>query len=127
MNINETFALYSKSANEGYASLRKLAEINLNTMDQLFAKQMEVVNLCFANAAEQAELLKQTKRVDELVSKQAELVQGLGEKLAESNKQVVEILSNTREEYQGWAEESVAQARSKMSEAAEVVKHAQAA
>ena len=127
MNINETFELVSKSADEGYANLRKLAEINLNAMDQLFAKQMEIMNLCFANATEQAELLKQTRRVDELVGKQAELAQGLGEKLAESNKQVAEILSNTREEYQGWAEQSVAQARTKMSEAAEVVKHAQAA
>ena len=127
MNINETFDLVNKSANEGYASLRKLAEINLNTMDQLFGKQMEVMNLYFASATQQAELLKQTKRVDELVSKQAELAQELGEKLAESNKQVVEILSNSREEYQGWAEQNVAQARSKMSEAAEVVKQAQAA
>ena len=127
MKLNETFELLTKSTDEGYANLRKLAEINMNTWEQLVAKQMAVMNLCFENTSKQAELLKEAKRVDELVEKQTELARELSEKLAESNKEVIEVLNKTRDEYQGLAESSVEQAKSRLMEAAEVAKQAQAA
>jgi len=114
MNFNDTFNLISKSANENYASLRKLADINMNAWDQLASKQMEVMNLCFETSCKQAELSKDVKRVDELFGKQTEMARELSEQLVESNQQVAEILSNTREEYQGWVEAGTAQARSQM-------------
>lgn len=127
MKLNETFELLTKSTDEGYANLRKLAEINMNTWEQLVAKQMAVMNLCFENTSKQAELLKEAKRVDELVEQQGELARELSEKLVESNKEVMEVLSKTRDEYQDLAEASVEQAKSRMTEAAEVAKQAQAA
>jgi len=127
MNMNETFELMNKSANEGYTNLRKLAEINMNTWEQLAAKQMAVMNLCFEATTKQVDLLKEAKRADELVGPQAELARDLGEKLVESNKEVMEILSKTRDEYQDLAESSVEQAKAQLNEAAEVVKQAQAA
>ena len=127
MKLNETFELLTKSTDEGYANLRKLAEINMNTWEQLVAKQMAVMNVCFENTSKQAELLKEAKRVDELVEKQTELARELSEKLAESNKEVMEVLNKTRDEYQDLAESSVEQAKSRLMEAAEAAKQAQAA
>jgi len=127
MNLNETFELITKSTNESYDGLRKLTEINMNTWEQLVAKQMAVMNLCFETTSKQAEMLKDAKRADEMVGEQAELARDLGEKLVESNKEVVEIFNKTREEYQELAENSVEQAKSQLSDAAEVVKNAQAA
>ena len=127
MNMNETFELVNKSTSEGFANLNKLAEINMNAWQQMAAGEMAVMNLFFETTGKQADLLKDVKRVDNLMGKQTELARNLGEQLLESNKKVVEILSNTREEYQNIAEASAEQARSQMNEAAEVVKHAQAA
>ncbi len=127
MNMNETFELMTKSTNEGYSNLRKLAEINMNTWEQLAAKQMAVMNLCFETTSKQAELLKGVKRVDELVGPQNELARDLGEKLVESNQQVVEILNKNRDEYKDLAETSMEQVKSQLDEAAEVIKQAQAA
>ncbi len=127
MNMNETIELLNKSTSDGYANLNKLAEININAWRQLAAGEMAVMNLVFETVGKQADLLKDAKRVDELVGKQTELARELGEQLLESNKKRVEILSNTRDEYQDFAEASAAQARSQLDEAAEVVKHAQQA
>ncbi len=127
MNMNETIERMNKSTSEGYANLNKLAEINMNAWQQLAAGEMTVMNLFFETAGKQADLLKDGKRVDEMMGKQAELARDLGEQLLESNKKVVEILGNTREEYQHVAEASAEQAKSQMNEAAEAVKHAQAA
>jgi phasin family protein len=127
MNMNETFVLMNQSSSDYYANLNKLAEINMNAWQQLVAGKMAVMNHFFETAGKQAELLKDAKRVDELVEKQAELARDLGEQILESNKEVVEILSNTRDEYQEIAEASAVQAKSQLNEVAEVVKHAQAA
>ena len=127
MNMNETFALMNQSSNDYYANLNKLAEINMNAWQQLVAGKMAVMNHFFETAGKQAELLKEVKGVDELVEKQTGLVRDLGEQLLESNKEAGEILSNTRDAYQEIAEISAAQAKEQLNEAAEVVKHAQAA
>jgi hypothetical protein len=127
MNMNETIELLNKSTSDGYANLNKLAEININAWRQLAAGEMAVMNLVFETAGKQVDLLKDAKRVDELLGKQTELARELGEQLLESNKKRIEILSNTRDEYQDFAEASAVQAKSQLDEAAEVVKHAQAA
>ena len=120
MNFDDTIDMVSKTANENYTSLRKLAEINLNTWDQLVSKQMEVMKSCFETTAKQAEMGKDTKRADELLSKQADLARELGEQLVEGNQQVMSILNKTREEYQAWVEASAAQAKSQMEQTAPV-------
>lgn len=127
MNMNETFELVNKSATLGYDNLRKVAEINMNAWEQLVAAQMSVMNTCFDTTAKQVDMLKTVKRMDELVSQQSELARELSEKLVESNKEVIEIMSKTRDEYQELAEAGVEQAKSQMEETAEVVKRAQAA
>ena len=120
MNFDDTIGMVSKTANENYTSLRKLAEINLNSWDQLVNKQMEVMKSCFETSAKQTEMGKDTKRVDELFSKQAELARELGEQMVEGNQQVMDILNKTGEEYQAWIEAGAAQAKSQMEQATPV-------
>ena len=118
MNLNETYEVVAKTANENYANLRKLADINLNVWDQLVNRQMEAMKLCFETGNKQIELAKGTKRADELMGKQAELARELGEQLMENNQQVMEILNKTRDEYQGWFEASAEQVKGQFEKAA---------
>ena len=118
MNYEDTFKLVSETANENYTSLRKLADINLNVWDQLASKQLEIMKLCFDTSTRQAEMGNDVKRADEMFGKQVELARELGEKLVESNEQVVEILNSTRDEYQGWVEAGTEQARAHMEQVA---------
>ena len=118
MNYEDTFNLVSKTANENYTSLRKLADINMNAWDQLASKQLEIMKLCFDTSTRQVEMGKDVKRADEMFGKQVELARELGEKLVESNEQVVEILNSTRDEYQGWVEAGTEQARTRMEQVA---------
>lgn len=111
MNLNDTIEMMTKATNESYANMRKLAEINLATMDALTAKQMEIFKLCLDTGAKQADLMKDAKRVDEVVGSQTEAARELGEKLVESNREVVEIITQSRDSYQNWAEESVKQVK----------------
>lgn len=114
MNFDDTIDMVSKTANENYTSLRKLAEINLNSWDQLVNKQMEVMKRCFETTAKTAEIGKDTRRVDEFFSKQADVARELGEQLVEGNQQVMNILNKTREEYQAWVESGAAKAKSQL-------------
>jgi len=123
MNLNDVFDLVSKTTDENYDNLRKLTDLNLKVWDQLAAKQMEVMNLCFETGNKQVELTKDAKRADDLYSKQAELARELGEQLIERNQQVMEILNKSRQEYKDWVEAGTAQAKSRMEQVSEVKAH----
>jgi phasin family protein len=127
MNLNQAFDLANKSTTLGYDNIRKLTEINMSTWEKMVEAQMSIMNTCFETTGKQIELLETVKRPDELFGKQAELAQELGEKLVEKNKEVFEVLSQTRDEYQELAEAGVQQAKSQMEEVAAVAKNAQAA
>lgn len=122
MNLNETFELMNKTANEGYQAFRKLAELNLATADKLFAKQVELTRLCFEAGSAQLENAKNVRRVDELLEKQNQNVREFGEALLEKNREVVELLTESREDYQKWAEAGLNQAREQLTKTAEKVR-----
>lgn len=109
MNMNETYDAMVKATNDGYANLRKLAELNMATMDKLMAKQMELMTLCADAGTKQYEGLKDVKDAEELVTKQVEMARECGEKLVNKNREVAEMLSSTRDDYQSWVEDSVSQ------------------
>lgn len=109
MNMNETYEAMLKASNESYANMRKLAELNMATMDKLVAKQMEMMTLCMDAGSKQYESVKDVKDAEELVGKQVEMARECGEKLMSKNREVAELLTATRDDYQAWAEDSVSQ------------------
>lgn len=124
MNMNESFAAMTKAANENYANLRKLAELNLATWDKMVAKQMEMMTLCMDAGSKQLEAAQEAKRVDEIMGKQSEMVRECGEKLLEKNREMVELLVGTRDDYQHWVEASVSQFKEQFAQAGEATRKA---
>ena len=124
MNMNDTIEMMTKATNESYANMRKLAEINLATMDELTAKQMEIFKLCLDAGAKQAEMIKDAKRVDELFGDQAEAARELGEQLVDRNREVVDIFAKSRDAYQAWTEESLKQAKAQTEKATKAARKA---
>jgi hypothetical protein len=117
MKMNETYEMMVKATNEGYANARKLADLNLSVWDKLVAKQMELMTLCMDAGSKQFDAVKDVERPDELVGKQMSMVRECGEKLLEKNREMVDLLASTREEYQGWVEESVNQVQDQFAKA----------
>lgn len=117
MKMNETYEMMVKATNEGYANARKLAELNLSVWDKLVAKQMELMTLCMDAGSKQFDAVKDVERPDELVGKQMSMVRECGEKLLEKNREMVDLLASTREDYQGWVEASVNQVQDQFAEA----------
>jgi phasin family protein len=118
ISMNETYEAMLKTTNDGYANLRKLAELNMSTMDKLVAKQMEMMTLCVDASTKQYEGLKNVKDPQELVGKQVEMARECGEKLMSKNREVADLLASTRDDYQAWVEGSVAEIKDKFAAAA---------
>jgi len=119
VNMNESIEMMNKAVNDNYASLRKLAELNLSVWDKMVAKQMDMMNMCLNAGSKHYEAAKDSNRVDELVGKQSEMVRECGEKLMEKNREMVDFLVSTRDEYQGWMEASVGQMKDQFAQAGE--------
>jgi phasin family protein len=111
MNSNETYEMMVSTANDTFANLRKLAELNLATWDKLVSKQMELMTLCLDASSKQYAAVKDVKGPDELLGNQVAMARECGEKLMEKNREMVDLLVSTREEYQGWVEDSVKQVK----------------
>jgi phasin family protein len=129
MNLNETYTAMNKAVNDNYANMRKLAELNLATWDKLVAKQMEMMTLCMDASSKHYEAVKDVKDVkdvNELVGRQTEMARECGEKFMQKNREVVELLSGTRDEYQSWVETSMGQLKDQLAEAGEVTRKATA-
>jgi hypothetical protein len=124
MNMNESIAAMTKATNENYANLRKLTELNLATWDKLVAKQMEMMTLCMDAGSKQLEATQESKRVDDLMGRQSEMARECGEKLLEKNREMVDLLVGTRDDYQNWFEVSVSQIKDQFSQAGEAARKA---
>jgi len=124
MNLNETFAAMNKAATDNFANLRKLTELNLSTWDKLVAKQLEMMTLCLDASSKQYEAVQGVKGVDELVGRQTEMARECGEKLMQKNRELVDLMTETRDEYQTWVESSVTQLKAQFTEAGELSKKA---
>jgi phasin family protein len=118
MKVNETYEMMLATFNDTYANMRKLAELNLVTWDKLVAKQMELMTLCLDAGTRQYETVKDVKGPDELLGNQVAMARECGEKLMEKNREMVDLLVSTREDYQGWVEESVKQVKDQFTKAA---------
>lgn len=122
MNVNDTVEMMVKATNDGYANLRKLAELNLATWDKLVAKQMEMMTMCLDASSKQYEALQGAKRPDEVVGNQMAMARECGEKVMAKNREMVDLLVNTRDEYQSWVEESVQQVKDQFAKAGETAR-----
>ena len=118
MKVNETYEMMLATFNDTYANMRKLAELNLVTWDKLVAKQVELMTLCLDASTRQYETVKDVKGPDELLGSQVAMARECGEKLMEKNREMVDLLVSTREDYQGWVEESVKQVKDQFTKAA---------
>lgn len=121
MKVNETYEMMIAAANDTYANMRKLAELNLATWDKLVAKQMELMTLCLDASSKQYDAVKNVKGPDELLGNQVAMARECGEKLMEKNREMVDLLVNTREDYQGWVEESVQQVKDQLTKSGATV------
>jgi phasin family protein len=121
-NMNEAFEMMNKAANDGYANLRALAELNMSTWDKLVAKQMEMMNMCVDASTKQMEGAKDVKAPQELMTKQVEMARECGEKVLEKNREMLELFNEVRDEYKGWAEASVSQLKEQFGQAEKVVR-----
>lgn len=124
MKFQDSVDMLTEVANENYASLRKLAELNIATMDKLVAKQVEMMTMCLQAGSRQYEAAQGVKRVDELLGKQAEMARECGEKMMQKNSELVDLLASSRDEYQAWAEENATHANEWLSRAAETARKA---
>jgi phasin family protein len=122
MNMNENIEMMTKAANTGYANLRRLAELNLSTWDRMVAKQMEMMSLCVDAGSRQYEVASDAKGMEELMGRQTEMARECGEKLIAKNREMLDLLATTRDEYQGWVEDSMSQVKDQFVQAGEAAR-----
>ncbi len=100
----ENWQEYNKSA---LAAAKELETINTAVIEKLTAKQLELANVAFETGTKSVKTASESKGPQNFVVEQTKLSREFNEKLIESARATADIISESREAYQGWLEKSL--------------------
>jgi len=98
------FAQFNKSSLE---SVKRLSEINARMIQRLGEQQLEVANEYVSGSVKHMEKLGSVEGVQDMFANQARLVSDWNDKAMAHAKETAKIVSEARDEFQVWAEQSV--------------------
>ncbi len=86
------------------AAAKELEAINASVIEKLTGKQMELANAALESGTQSVSALTAVKGYQELLAEQTKLAGEFNEKLIEASRQTADIITESREAYQGWLE-----------------------
>ena len=102
------FAQFNKASLE---SVKRLSEINARMIQRLGEQQLEVANEYVSGSVKHMEKLGSVEGVQDMFANQARLVSDWNDKAMAHAKETAKIVSEARDEFQVWAEQSVKSAQ----------------
>ena len=99
-------------------SVKRLGEINGRMLQRLGEQQLEVANEYVSGSVKQMEKLGSVEGVQDMFANQARLVADWNDKAMAYAKETAKIVSEARDEFQVWAEQSLKDAQSAASQKA---------
>jgi hypothetical protein len=103
----ENLEMLKDMASESYEVARELGDINLRAWNNMFEKQMDMLNIWIEAGVKQVELSSTAKDQKDFLGSQAALTRDLGEKLMASGRNAISAGNDMQSEYRAWYEKSV--------------------
>ena len=104
MEIAENIEKFQKAAAD---SAKELETINTKVYEQLFEKQRDFVNNVVELGTKYVETVSAVKGVQEILSVNMNVATEYNETLAAATRDTADIISASREDYQGWFEKGM--------------------
>ena len=108
---NDTVNLYTEIAEKSVATIKSVGQLNLRTFEALAAKQVEIVQNAADTGAQQSAILTDIKDINKAYSAQTELATSFADQLAKNVNEIADIFKVAQEEFNGLADEVVADAK----------------
>ena len=108
---NQTINLITEIAEKSVATIKEVGELNLRTFEALAAKQVEIVQNAADTGAQQSAILTDIKDINKAYSAQTELATSFADQLAKNVNEIADIFKVAQEEFNGLADEVVADAK----------------
>lgn len=106
MSTTEAFESMNKISGDNFAAMSKLWELNADLWIKLANKQAEMFRIYFETMSTQIE----------------PVMRECGQKVMEINREMADLFSNSRDDYQAWYESAVNQTKEQFTTAAETAK-----
>ena len=114
---NEMMKQWTELNKTAMDAMKELGEINTSVMTRLTQRQMDMVNLYMEGSAKQMAAFSEAKGMQDIVSAQTRLFTELNEKLIDNARQTIEILMDVKTQLSAWAEKSMENATTKLTQA----------
>ena len=111
MSTKDVINTYTDITNKSVERLNSLGELNLKLAEAVTARQMDVLNLFMEQGVRMMTLVSEAKGYGELYKGQVEMAKTISERMVEESKANMKLASEIRDDYRGWFDAAVADAK----------------
>jgi hypothetical protein len=90
-----------------YEATKKFTGINARAYEKLLKRQFALASLCLEGSVKQLELTKGVKVLNNFAASQSDISRQCGEKAYKVARETIDILIETRAEFDTWAQEGL--------------------
>jgi len=107
MNAETSLDTMKGLGTKAMENLKKLAELNMKTLDKVTSRQKEAMDFMMEQTKRQMELATTTKGFDDFIKQQGELAKETYNRMLEESKENMEMTRQFREDYSSFIKEEV--------------------
>jgi hypothetical protein len=111
MTVKDNVNAVNELSNKGFERMSALGELNLKVAEKLAARQLDAMNLFMEQGVRMMTLATEAKGYSDYYKGQVDMAKEMAERLMTESKTNMQVAGELRDEYRGWFDAAMAEAR----------------
>jgi len=111
MTVKDNVNAVNELSNKGFERMSALGELNLKAAEKLAARQLDAMNLFMEQGMRMMTMATEAKGYGDYYKIQVDMAKEMAERLMKESKTNMQVAGELRDEYRGWFDAAMAEAR----------------
>jgi hypothetical protein len=111
MTVKDNVNAVNELSNKGFERMSALGELNLKAAEKLAARQLDAMNLFMEQGMRMMSMATEAKGYGDYYKIQVDMAKEMAERLMKESKTNMQVAGELRDEYRGWLDGAMAEAR----------------
>jgi hypothetical protein len=111
MTVKDNVNAVNELSNKGFERMSALGELNLKAAEKLAARQLDAMNLFMEQGMRMMTMATEAKGYGDYYKIQVDMAKEMAERLMTESKTNMQVAGELRDEYRGWLDGAMAEAR----------------
>lgn len=111
MNLNENMKTLNELTNNSVERMTALGELNMKVAERMATRQMDLLGRWMEQGTKMMRVATEARGYSDLYKAQVDMTKEASEQMLAESKTNLELATETRDEYRGWCETTMAEMR----------------